>query len=385
MCLIALLMSALTGCNSIPKRHRVAPPENLVEQASIPHVPKARFWGDDPPPFATRLLAMTDEEVAQEYPNLINRKIEVLAVSGGGANGAFTTGLMMGWTVRGDRPEFMIVTGISTGAIIAPFIFLGPEHDHVLLELYTKYSTKETLIKRNPVYALTRDALYDTAPLREIIMNYLTDEVVEQIAQEHRKGRRLLLGSVNIDIMRPVTWDIGQIAISDHPHRRKLIIDIIMASSAIPCAFPPVFIDVEANGERYQEMHVDGGIYSQIMTGSISYHRDDIVKKLNAKGTPRLYVIRNAKVEPEWKEVEPKIIDIAARSLSSLLRTQGLDNLEQVYLTAKRDGFDIYLTSIPDQFNEKSSELFDTAYMKTLVDAGYEAITTGDPWITKLD
>lgn len=384
-CLIAFIMSILSGCNSIPKRPRVAPPEHLVEQASIPHVPKARFWGDETPPFVNQLLAMSNKEVAQAYPNLIHRKIEVLAVSGGGANGAFTTGLMTGWTARGDRPDFMIVTGISTGAIIAPFIFLGPEYDPVLLELYTKYATKETLIKRNRVYAIARDALYDTAPLRQIMMNYLTDDVVEKIAQEHRKGRRLLLGSVNIDIMRPVTWDLGQIAISTHPGKRELIVDVIMASSAIPCVFPPVFIDVEANGATYQEMHVDGGIHSQIMTGSISYHRDDVVKKLKAKGTPRLYVIRNAKVEPKWEAIEPKITDIAARSLSSLIRTQGLNNLKQLYLTAKRDGFDIYMTAIPKGFDHESEELFDLKYMNALVDEGYEAITTGDPWIKKLD
>jgi len=376
------VISAISGCTTVKRQ---APPEHLAVNAKIPHIPRARYWGDETPPFVSELLALSDEEVQEQYPQLLNRKIEVLSISGGGESGAYTAGLMLGWTARGDRPSFMIVNGISTGAIVAPFVFLGPKYDDVLLELYSKYATRDAVKRRNLATVFASDALYDTAPLRGILRSYLTDDVIDEIAQEYRKGRWLLLGSVNLDLMRPVSWDLGRIAASDHPNKRDLILDIIMASSAIPCAFPPVLIDVEAEDRIYQEMHVDGGIYSQIITGTIAYRRDDVERKIKAKGTTRCYVIRNAKTEPEWKEVRSKIIPIAARSLSSMIRTQGLDNLKEMYLTAKRDGYEIYLTAIPPDFNVESKELFDPDYMNALIDAGYDAMVNGDPWIKKLD
>lgn len=382
--LLAILL-LLAGCNSIPKRYRDSVPQELVDQAVISGIPNARHWGDEEPPYIKDLLQSSGKEVVRKYPGIVNCRHTYLAISGGGSDGAYGSGILVGWSAKGDRPCFTVVSGISTGAIIAPFAFLGSEYDHVLIELYTNKSTEDVLTARKKLSALRRDAFYGTEPLRALLMNYIGEREVERFAEEYRNGRQLLLGSVNIDMMRPVSWNIGAIAASGHPHARELIVNIILASSAIPVAMPPVFIDVEANGKTYQEMHVDGGLFSQVMTYPITMHWDEIEKKLNTKGRSSLYVIRNAKIRPYWKEVQPKVADLALRSISSLTRAQGLGDIYQLYFTAKRDGIDIHLAFIPEECQASSNELFDKTYMNTLFTTGYESITEGDPWIKQLD
>ena len=380
---LALVVS-LMGCNSIPKRYREAPvPEELVNKVTIPGIPDARSWGDQTPPYIQEILDSSKEEIEKKYAGIINQKHTELAISGGGANGAYGSGILVGWTARGDRPKFTVVSGISTGSIIAPFAFMGSEYDSVLIDLYTQKSTKEVLTERKILNALRRDAFTGTGPLRKLLLGYLGDKEIKLIATEYRKGRRLLLGTVNLDMMRPVVWDIGAIAASENPRARELIVDIILASSAVPVAMPPVFFDVEANGKTYQEIHVDGGLFSQIMTYPISIHWDEIEKKLNPKGSVELYIIRNAKITPEWKVVQPKIIDLAGRSVASVLRAQGLGDIKQLYLSAKSYGIKTYLSFIPQDFKEKPLEPFDKKYMKDLFDVGYNSVIKGDSWMTE--
>jgi len=383
--LLAIFVS-LSGCNSIPKRYREAPvPEELVNKATIPGIPNARSWGDEVPPYIQEILDSPKEDIAKKYAGIINQKHTELAISGGGSNGAYGSGILVGWTARGDRPQFTVVSGISTGAIMAPFVFLGSEYDSVLIDLYTNKSTKEVLIERRKLRALRRDAFTGTDPLRKLLLSYIGDKEVKLIAAEYRKGRRLLIGTVNIDMMRPVVWNIGAIADSGTPHARELIVNVILASSAVPVAMPPVFFDVEADGKIYQEMHVDGGLFSQVMTYPISIRWDEIEAKLAPKGTSELYIIRNAKLKPEWKVVQPKLSDLAGRSVASVLRAQGLGDINQLYLSAKLGGIKTYLTFIPQDFKEKPTEPFDKKYMKNLFDVGYESMTKGEPWMTKMD
>ena len=385
----ALLMGTLllvASCNSIPKRYRTSPvPEELVNKVSIPGIPDARSWGDEIPPYIQEILNSSDEEVAKKYAGIINKKHTKLAISGGGSNGAYGSGILVGWTAKGDRPNFTVVSGISTGAIMAPFVFLGSKYDFVLIDLYTHKTTKDVVTERRKLRALRRDAFTGTGPLRKLLLSYIGDKEVTLIAAEYRKGRRLLIGTVNMDMMRPVVWNIGAIANSGAPHARELIVDIILASSAIPVAMPPVFFNVEANGKTYQEMHVDGGLFSQVMTYPLSIHWNEVEKKLKPKGQTNLYVIRNAKMKPEWKVIQPKISDLAGRSVDSILRAQGLGDIKQLYLSAQRDGIKTFLTFIPQDFNQKSTEAFDKKYMKGLFDAGYNSMTKGNPWMTDLD
>ncbi len=182
-----------------------------------------------------------------------------LAISGGGENGAYGAGLLCGWTEAGTRPEFKLVTGISTGALTAPFAFLGPAYDQQLKDVYTTITAKDVLEERGIFAAIWNDAMADNAPLQNLVAKYVDADLLAAIAAEHRKGRNLLVGTTNLDARRGVVWDIGKIAEYGTPEALELVRKILIASAAIPGAFPPMMFDVEANGTKYQEMHVDGG------------------------------------------------------------------------------------------------------------------------------
>lgn len=375
--MVALL--GLTGCASVPKRTPL--PEEFTGIAQIPGIPKARIWGDEPPPYAEAWFNSTRAELEAQYPALLRSQHNYLAISGGGQKGAFGAGLLVGWTAAGNRPEFSMVTGISTGALIAPFAFLGPAYDAQLKEVYTTYSTKDFVKKRNILTAITGDAAASMEPLKALMPKYINQQMLDAIAAEHRKGRRLLVGTTNLDAGRPVIWSIGSIAVSGHPKALELVQKVLLASASIPAAFPPVYIEVEAHGQRYDEIHVDGGAASQVFLYPLGTDWRRVVEKLEVEGTPNVYVIRNASLEPEWKGVKPKLAPIAGRSISSLIRTQGIGDMYRIYLGAKRDGLDYNLTYIPDDFDEKSKEAFDPEYMGKLFDLGYRLAKHGYPWV----
>ena len=253
----------LTGCSSAPVRQPIPPEYILI--AGIPGIPDARFWGDEWPTFSReRLETFTEADFRREYSGVYDKPHSYLAISGGGANGAFGAGLLVGWTATGERPEFSMVTGVSTGALTAPFAFLGPDYDDKMKEVYTTTQTKDIAKKRNLLAAVFGDSMADTAPLQKLIAKYIDTEMIDAIAREYKKGRRLFIGTVNLDAGRSVIWNIGAIAASDYPQKKSLIHELLRASAAIPIAFPPVVIPVEAEGRQYDEMHVDGGTGSQV-------------------------------------------------------------------------------------------------------------------------
>ena len=259
---VALLL-ILTGCASTPQRQPL-PPEYTLK-AEIPGIPEARFWGDEWPTFAAeRFEEFTDADFRRDYAGIYDKPHNYLAISGGGANGAFGAGLLIGWTATGERPEFSMVTGVSTGALTAPFAFLGPDYDDEMQEVYTTTTTKDIAVKRNMFAAAFGDSVTDTTPLQELIAKYIDADMIDAIAREHKRGRRLFVGTVNLDAGRSVIWNIGAIAASDYPQKMTLIHELLRASAAIPIAFPPVIISVEAEGKRYDELHVDGGTGSQV-------------------------------------------------------------------------------------------------------------------------
>jgi len=303
-----------------------------------------------------------------------------LAISGGGSNGAFGAGLLVGWTATGTRPEFTMVTGISTGALTAPFAFLGPDYDDELKTVYTTTSTKDIAEKRNIISALLTDSMADTKPLKALIAKYINSDVIDAIAREHKRGRRLVIGTVNLDAGRSVIWNIGVIAVSNHPHKMELIHDILRASAAIPVMFPPVVISVEIDGKRYDEMHVDGGTGSQVFVYPAAVDWREITQKLKVQGDPRVYVIRNSFLEPDYHGIKRKVIPIASRTINALVRTQGIGDLYQIYSLCERDGNDFNLAYIPSDFTEEPTEGFDPVYMGKLFELGYQMAREGYPW-----
>jgi predicted patatin/cPLA2 family phospholipase len=377
---IIFILSALllSGCATGHKRNPL--PEAYGDIAQIPYIPDARIWGDTLPPEIQEKLAEVKEQIREKDPEAKYKPIDYLTISGGGANGAFGTGLLVGWTAAGNRPDFWIVTGISTGALIAPFAFLGPEYDAKLKKLYTTTSTKDILKKRSLFSILTADSAADTKPLREILEEVIDVKMLEDIVAEHDKGRRLFIGTTNLDAKRSVIWSIGVIAKSGAPNALQLVRDILLASASIPGAFTPVYIEVEANGRRYDEIHVDGGTSSQVFLYPASLDMRWGMRQIGFKGKSRIYVIRNSRIEPDWETVKPKIVPILSNTVDTLIRTQGIGDLYRIYIGAQRDGIDYNLAFIPSDFEEKPKETFDPVYMGKLFDLGYQMAQNGYPW-----
>ncbi len=307
-----------------------------------------------------------------------------LVLSGGGDCGAYGAGLLCGWTDRGTRPRFRIVTGVSTGALISPMAFLGPKYDQLLRDSYTTVSAKDVLRKRPILDWLRFDSMADSAPLMKMMQKQFPDQIIREIAIEHAKGRRLFVQTVNLDAQRPVIWDMGAIASSGRPDAPALFRQVLVASASIPAVFPPQYIKVRANGKTYDEMHVDGGIASQMLMSTLPVNLSAVRKETGPVAhTPVVYVIRNATVRPEWQQMTPKLFPIAGRAISSMIKSQGRTELELMYYEAKEAGIDFYLAHIPDDYQRETNEEFDTAEMNRMFKIGYEQARNGDPWQRK--
>jgi predicted acylesterase/phospholipase RssA len=281
---------------------------------------------------------------------------------------------------RGTRPTFKLVTGISTGALSAPFAFLGPNYDDELRAVYTEITAKDVLTQRNVIAAVFDDAMADNAPLRETIARYVTAELLDAIAAEHAKGRILLVGTTNLDARRPVIWNITKIATSGSQDALELVRDILVASAAIPGAFPPMMIDVEVDGREYQEMHVDGGASAQVFAYPPALKLAEISKQQHLTRERKLYVIRNARLDPDWADTKRVTMDIAGRAVSSLIQNQGVGDIYRIYATAERDGVDFNVAYIPASFDVPLPEPFDQHYMRELFKLGYELARSGYAW-----
>lgn len=378
-----LAFGAIPGCAGVVRRPAV--PKDLQDQAMVPGMPGIRTWGDviNKEWYETLTVEVLGRKQAFWAAQGVAGQPpagHLLAISGGGANGAFGAGLLCGWTEKGDRPEFEAVTGISTGALIAPFAFLGQKYDQVLREVYTSISTADILRKRGLVGGLFSDALADNRPLWKLMSKYIDQPMLDAIAVEYGKGRLLMIGTVNLDSLRSVVWNIGAIAASQEPQALNLVRSILIASAAIPAAFPPVMIDVEAGGRKYQEMHVDGGCLHEVFLYPTSFVPLELAKPTRVTRDRRLYVIRNSRVDPEWAAVERHTFSIAGRAISALIHSQGLGDLNRMFMTARRDQMDFNLAYIPDHFNEVAKEPFDREYMQKLFKVGAELARNGNPW-----
>jgi predicted patatin/cPLA2 family phospholipase len=378
LCIIPLLGACSTVLrNPLPAEHQ--------REATVLGRDDLRYWGDEALPLDKRLEEQRKSggELGWNVSGIANREHYYLAISGGGANGAYGAGLLTGWTTLGSRPEFVMVTGISTGALTAPFAFLGPEYDATLKEVYTITDTTQIINMRNLFAIVGGDAIMDTSPLTHTIEKYITDELIAEIAAEYRTGRSLMIGTTNLDAARPVMWNIGRIANTGHPDAPDLIRKILRASASIPGAFPPVYISVQGpDGATYDEMHVDGGVSSQIFLYPTQTDWNDLLDKLGVEGMPTAYLIRNSRIMPRYDPVDPRLLPIAGKTIASLIRTQGIGDFYRIYAAARRDQIEIKLAWIPQEAGEDTSEeAFDPEYMSALFEFGYDHAINGSAWI----
>jgi hypothetical protein len=375
----------LQGCMALQVRHPL--PEQLLDQVQVEDMPGIRAWGDTlSESLEKSALESIKQEMAANHGKL-EPEANFLALSGGGGDGAFGAGILCGWSEAGTRPQFKLVTGISTGSLIAPFAFLGPEYDAKLKEAYTTISDKDIYKVPSKLKLLLNlgriEGVASTEPLAKLLVHLIDDQMIQKIAAEHNKGRRLLVGTTQLDAQRQVIWDMGAIAASGHPDAPKLFRQVLRASASIPVAFNPVYIKVKAGGQEYDEMHVDGGVRAEVMLYEAALNLFTSKKKLGSliPDRPRkLYIIRNAQVYSEYESIKPYIGDIGTRAISSLTKFQGVGDLYRIYVLAHRDGIDYNLAFIPKDFHPKRESEFDTKYMNEEFDLAHKLARAGYKW-----
>ena len=379
------LAAGLPAC-AIPTR-LAAVPRGHASAATALGLPNERFFPLEPAGQA----ALQREFVAAVERHMAVRglpataplpELDLLGISGGGENGAFGAGLLNGWTERGGRPTFFLVTGISTGALSAPFAFVGPSADAQLKSVYTDITLADVLVQRGYTAAIWNDAMADNSPLFRTISRHLDEAMLAEIGRAYAGGRLLLIGTSNLDAQMPVIWNIGAIAQSGHPKALDTVRRILLASSAIPGAFAPVLFDATLDGQPYQELHVDGGAFAQVFLypPSVSrFRRERMARRLPVAPT-RAWVIRNARLDPEWASVDRRTLGIAGRAITSMIAAQGLNDVLRIYNAAERDGVDFNLAYIGRDFTVEYDKPFEQSYMRPLYEYGRERALRGNAW-----
>ena len=380
---VVLIVAAMALRPEGPTRRQAVPFDLQIEARPVGYERGVRYFPRD---------AAHVQEFEKDYLTSLDRERAALglppkadlppsyflAISGGGDGGAFGAGVLNGWSRTGKRPVFKLVTGVSTGALIAPFAFLGPKYDGRLKRLYTSLSFQDVARKRFFVSVLFNDALADTSPLRQLVDKYVTQGMLDAIAADPAKGRILLIATTHLDIRRPVIWNVTEIAATHRPDALDLIHRILIASAAIPGTFPPVMIDVEAGGRTYQEMHVDGGTASQVFVYPAAIKLQELAERERT-----LYVIRNARLDPEWAQVDRRTLPIALRAITCLIQNQGLGDLYRIYSITQRDHIDFNLTFIPPTFKVAKKADFDTHFMQALFETGEHLGEEGVRWFKR--
>ncbi len=344
------------------KPHELPPriPFTAAEQdaAVILNISDARFWAD------------SEKEYLRALPHSPG---PWLILSTGGEDGAFGAGLLNGWSKRGDRPEFTLVTGTSTGALIAPFAFLGPKYDNALRDAYTTIGAIDIFEVGGK-----GESFLDTWPLRSLIAKRVTPDLLKAIAAEHARGRRLFIMTTNLDAGRPVAWDIGAIATRGGDQALELVRKVILASISIPGAFPPVLIDADAGGRKFQEMHVDGGLGAQFYVAPDSMLASTSSARLPATD---IYVIANMKLGPDFHVTERNITSILNRTVGAAIKIVIRNAIDRTYATAKRNGIGFHLAFVDQGFSAPARGPFDPDYMKALYEAGFARGSNPDSFL----
>ncbi|MBY5992576.1 patatin-like phospholipase family protein [Ferrimonas balearica] len=380
-----LLALVLTAC-STPHTLELRLDEADYRQASLAgsagsdHPEPMRFWADED---AQLFLNGSQDKTPL---TVTGERLNILALSGGGANGAFGAGVVNGLHDSGQLLDYTVVTGISAGALIAPFAFVGGERIQQIEAVMLGIDDKMVLGKRNLLNTLLKDAFTNGHKLYEFIEDNFDSTMIEEIAEQHRQGRRLLIGTTHFDSGELVVWNLGQIASSELPNRARLIHQVLAASASIPGVFPPQFIEVEHQGERFEELHVDGGLAEQVFfdAGQIDYRQ--ISQVLGLSQAPQVHVVRNGALTMPYSPTKDKGVALLNRSLKSLTIQQTRGDLFRMLYFSEVGGLDLAFAYVGDDFDatKASKAMFDTQYMTALYRYGYRKAVQGTLWTTEV-
>ncbi|GAB6843291.1 putative acylesterase/phospholipase RssA [Methylorubrum rhodinum] len=362
-----LVAGQAAACASLP---RTTYTKAEAEAATVPGMVGVRAYADAA---AAEFVTMTAS------PQRKRQAFSYLALSGGGGDGAYGAGVLNGWTASGTRPEFTIVSGVSTGALIAPFAFLGPAYDSYLTEIYTSGIAGSLVQGASLANVLFGSGLFGDGRLRDLIARYVTPDLLRAVAEEHAKGRRLLVVTTNLDSQRAVIWNMGAIAGSGAPNAVLLFTDVLTASASIPAVFPPQLLDVQAGARAFQEMHVDGSVVTPVFTLPQSFLVRD--GRIQSAGKADIFVVINGRLEPEFDVTTNNTLSIVEKSFTTASRARSRATLVATDAFARRNGIGFNLTYIDERAPQTTTARgFDTGYMRSLYQSGYETGRTGRFW-----
>lgn len=388
-CIItAILVVMVVGCVGHP-RHPV--PIEMIGKATLGDIPDSvrTYWDKNKgvnTVFQQDFIQSFRDEPVDYFPHREDESefYHGLAISGGGASGAFGAGILCGWSELGSRPRFKIVTGISTGALIAPYAFLGSSYDDKLKTMYTTMSTKD-IVRIRPPIPFGIDSVVDSKPLKNLIDKEVDGKMLADIASAHLNGQRLYIGTTDLDAQRFVVWNMGAIATSNSPNALKLFKSILLASASIPGLFPPVYIEVEVDGQIYDEMHVDGAVFNQLFFTELLLDFQTAVDLFysgpDSYSFGHVYVIRNGKVAPEPQSIKPKALAVVKRSLNTMLKVAAVKDIHRVYITAKKNHIDFSYIDIPVTYLSENKQAFDPVEMNALFNLGFLKASKDGFWI----
>ncbi|MBO1548759.1 patatin-like phospholipase family protein [Yersinia pseudotuberculosis] len=380
---IALLLgiSFLAACSQLPRN---PVPVALMPAAEIPGMPNIRAGaGHISAVFEADLLQSYKDESKEMFRQADGTRVYPhLALSGGGPNGAFGAGFLNGWTETGKRPVFKVVSGVSTGALIAPFAFLGSDHDKALHDFYTTTTTRDIFHINNLLFRLFfRESLADTSPLSQLIDGHITPQLLSEIAKAHKGGRRLYMGTVDLDSQRFIVWNMGLIASNGTPEALMLFRKVMLASSSVPVAFSPVFFDVVANGKHYDEMHVDGGVAARVFYNGGVYSSKVVRARAGlADSKEDIYIIHNGQLGPQPEPTPRLVRNIALRTLDSTSKAALVGDLYRIYAFSLAEQSGFHWITIPPDVDINGAEIFDPVKMERLYQAGYAEGLRGPEW-----
>ncbi|WP_426663812.1 patatin-like phospholipase family protein [Rhodanobacter aciditrophus] len=370
----------LCGCASAP---RLPPPPELAPRAA-----PAGFPPD------IRLLTIDRATYNRRMPVVFGRlaqaaddgSIDYLVLSGGGSGGAFGAGALVGLTQVRQRPQFEVVTGVSAGALLAPFAFLGPEWDPELKAAFDgnprldlMHGKLRTVIARLffPGGATRHSAL------QRLVDHYVTDAMLQAVAAGWRKGRLLFVATTDLDKRETVLWNMGEIAAQGGKPALKLFREVLVASASVPGIFPPVLIQVREDGRDYDEMHVDGSITTSLFAAP---HVAQLLPAGKAGRLPvNLYVIVNGKLAQKPLETPLNTIDVLSRSFDADLTYKMRESLLLAMDYAHRQHMRFRLTEIPPAYPKAGFVDFSPEHMHALFDFGARCAERGELWETPED
>ncbi|WP_225927109.1 patatin-like phospholipase family protein [Vibrio alfacsensis] len=371
--LISILTIVLSACGTMAERNVSIKSESMnpLNESGL------RFWDEYSP--SDENYRTIEQLKYLNYYSHNKSEVNYLAISGGGVDGAFAAGILNAWTDKGDRPDFDVVTGISTGAIVSIFAFLGSNYDDELAKYYTQPSLNE-IFKRNSLLKLPfKASIMNTDGFENEVRTFVDDTIISKIAAERDKGRILLIATTNLDNEKMSIWDIGRIAQIKTENSKKLIQDIIIASSSIPGLFPAKPIFIESDRVIYEELHVDGGVSRQVFL--FPQWLGEAVPSLTSH-KKNVYVIRNGQSKPKFEAIDNSISSISIRALSILTRRQGVGDVEFIYNYTKSNNMMFNFAHIDDDLVGDGLDTMSKDYMNAVYHYGYDNMLNDMLWLT---